>query len=118
MDNKENYEIEGTVTEISNDGSFKLAGSEGYAIKQGEKRYNILCPKTTSEEKDAKACIILSQDFTFKSSAKNELIYHALGKRAKISVFVDKVEEKKISELEDFIKTNLTSVTLITIFAD
>ena len=113
------YIIEGTVTEISSDGTFRIAGSEGYAIKQNDKKYNVLCPKEMPMNEQAKIGIILSQDFPFKTDAKNSLIYHALGKRVKVSVsFEEKDNDKKISEMESLAQAKLKSVIPITLLAN
>ena len=43
-----NYIIEGTVSELYADESdnftFKVIGSEGFSLSQGECRFNVLCP--------------------------------------------------------------------------
>ncbi|MBD5448390.1 MAG: hypothetical protein HDR32_11835 [Treponema sp.] len=47
-----NYVIEGTVSELTKEGtkiSVKIVGTEGYAIKQGDKTYNVFCPKDLLE---------------------------------------------------------------------
>ena len=113
------YVIEGIVTEISSNGNFKIAGSEGYAIKQGDKKYNVLCSKEMTMNGQAKIGIILSQDFLFKTDSKNGLIYHTLGKRVKLSVsFKENDNDKKISEMESLVQAKLNSVIPITLFAN
>lgn len=114
----ENYIIEGTVTEISSDGTFKIAGSEGYAIKRGDKKYNVLGPADMVTDEQAKIGIILSQDFPFKADEKNRLIYHALGKQARISLSFEKNDEKKISEIKLLAQEKPNSVISITLIAN
>lgn len=101
---EEKYVIEGTVTEISSEKleevTFKIAGTEGYAIKLGKKKYNVLCTKkileNTNDEDTAEneskifdETFILSQEIQFSSNdiAKVGLIRcNALGKHVKLKI--------------------------------
>lgn len=98
------YIIEGTVTEISSEKldevSFKITGSEGYAIKLGKKKYNVLCTEKileNSNEEDSfenkskffEETFVLSQGIQFLSNdvAKVGLIRcNALGKHVKVTI--------------------------------
>ena len=113
MADKEDYIIEGTVTEISseklNEVNFKISGTEGFAIKKGKKKYNVLYTEKVvknqeiedsyeNESKFYDMAFMLSQGIQCSSedSAKIGLIRcNALGKhiRAKIS------SETKVLEL-------------------
>ncbi|MDE6245609.1 MAG: hypothetical protein K2M50_08135 [Treponemataceae bacterium] len=47
-----NYIIECTISELTKEVdkiSVKIVGTEGYATKQGDKTYNVFCPKDLSE---------------------------------------------------------------------
>ncbi|MBO4320111.1 MAG: hypothetical protein J5857_06550, partial [Treponema sp.] len=79
----ENYIIEGTVSEISSEKpeevNFKIFGTEGYALKIGKNKYNILCSETIlknaaddsttkDESKIYSETFILSQQILFTST--------------------------------------------------
>lgn len=123
-----NYTLEGTITAIScqktennkreetennNVIKIKLVGLEGYAIKLGDKKYNILCEEdfpNDSNKTSAKAKII-SQDIQFEidERMKTMVTTSALSKRAKLIVNATAIEAK--------IETPIP-ITSITIFAD
>lgn len=99
-----NYIIEGTVTEISIDeGFFTIAGTEGFAIKQGDDKYNVLCPEKMPTENDYLPSFILSQDVKFPIiDSDNELILKASseGKKIKIKLVLENIVDlQKLQEL-------------------
>lgn len=74
-----NYIIEGTITKIfvdaSDNLSFNIIGTEGYSVKQGRDKYNLLCPEKLKDEIDDKTKIhvlgiLLSQDYQFSVNEK------------------------------------------------
>ena len=74
-----NYVIEGTVSELTKEGtkiSVKIVGTEGYAIKQGDKTYNVFCPKDLSEAGNCSNGYIVDSEneFTVDNSFENILI--------------------------------------------
>ncbi|MBR6297189.1 MAG: hypothetical protein IKR40_12010 [Treponema sp.] len=101
------YIIEGIVSEIesmnSNEVLFKLSGIEGYALKVGEKKYNIICTEKLiknsklkhEKEPDFKFyehSFIISKNIQFAvtDTAKLFLIKsNALGKHVKITIAGD-----------------------------
>lgn len=111
-----NYTIEGTITAITcNDKTLelKLVGLEGYAIKLGDKKYNVLCEKdfpNDSNKTSAKAKII-SQDIQFQiaETMKSIVTSSSLGKHAKVTVECGDEELKEDTPV---------LITSITIFAD
>ena len=92
------YTIEGTVTEISSDGIFKIVGNEGYAIKQGDKKYNVLCPADMPKETEHANAIIISQEHQFITDTTNKgLLLNSLGKRVKVTLNIDEVKSYVMS---------------------
>lgn len=87
------YIIEGTVSEVTvkNDKTvgFKIAGTEGYAIKQKGKKYNILCLKDQPVGK----AYIFEQTVEFTTGSNNlSNLQTAISNGKKISVELD-IEE-------------------------
>lgn len=103
------YIIEGTIKEISVDKSdnfsFKIIGTEGYSIKYGKEKYNILCPEQLKEElkKDKKIHlpgIIISQDYQFSTFEKNiEVIIRNCGLNRKLIIGTVISETEKLSKI-------------------
>ena len=92
------YIIEGTVTEISSNGTFKIAGSEGYALKHSDKKYNVLCPDKMPKEIEVSNAIIIPQEHQFiMDKDTRDFLFNALGKRAKITVTVDETKKYVMS---------------------
>lgn len=64
--------MEGTVSELYADESdnftFKVIGSEGFSLKQGEWRFNVLCPEKLEKNSKKQSknicfpCFVLSQN--------------------------------------------------------
>lgn len=92
-----NYVIEGTISEISQDEEyFKLKGCEGYAIKQNDKKYNLLCSENMTE--DVGLAFVLSQDMKFTLNDGNENLLMqvwSVGKRIKLKFDGSKIESPK-----------------------
>ncbi len=81
------YVIEGTISELSFDENyFSLSGTEGYALKHGDKKYNVLCPKDMPEKNKYAQSVVLSQDFHFPIQGDKELLLHALSSNKKIRI--------------------------------
>lgn len=92
------FVIEGTVSELSFDEKvFKIKGSEGYSLKQGEKKYNVLCPEDMPKEGGTFVALVLSPDFKFPiiddsgETTNKDLLLTAFnfGKRVKISISLE-----------------------------
>lgn len=124
-----NFVIEGTVSEItiknSKNVKFKITGTEGFSIKLGEKKYNII----TKDEviKDSKSdkgtdenfivtSYVLSQDFLFSISdkEKSSMLSNSLEKRIK---FIFEIDEDNITN-SNGIEKYLQNPASITVFAD
>lgn len=95
-----NYIIKGTVTEISFDeGFFTIVGTEGYAIKQGDNKYNVLCPEKMPAENSYSQSFILSNDVKFPIlDSDKELLLKASseGKKIKIKLVLENIEIENI----------------------
>lgn len=114
-----NYIIEGTISEITKTNgknSFKISGSEGYALKQkkgkDETKSNVLCLEETSESDNKKTrnAIIVPIDNSFE--AKDDEVYLlslALlnGKKCRIS-FSRKTKTSKDFKSDDYEITSLS----------
>lgn len=122
-----NYIIEGMITKIfvdaSDNLSFNIIGTEGYSVKQGRDKYNLLCPEKLKDEIDDKTKIhvpgiLLSQDYQFSVNEKNKdlVIRHfSSNKRIYLTIALD--EKKSLEKLFDDKKLPL-KVTSITLLAD
>lgn len=123
-----NFIIEGTVSEITvkngKNVKFKILGTEGYAIKLGKKKYNIITKDEVIEDSKSDketdenfivTSYVLSQNFLFSISDKEKIskLSNFLGKRIK---FIFEIDESKVKISAD-IKKFLNSAS-ITIFAD
>lgn len=120
-----NYIIEGMITKIfvdaSDNLSFNIIGTEGYSVKQGRDKYNLLCPEKLKDEIDDKTKIhvpgiLLSQDYQFSVNEKNKdlVIRHfSSNKRIYLTIALD--EKKSLEKLFDDKKLPLkvTSITLL-----
>ena len=102
--------IEGIVSEIiidkSDNFSFKISGTEGFVLRQEEKKYNLLCPdlrELKSNYESHLPCIIISQDYQYKVSEKNKAILIQHGSsckkiRAKIDIDENGKLKKTLSD--------------------
>ncbi|MBR4321672.1 hypothetical protein [Treponema sp.] len=103
MADKEDYIIEGTVTEISSEKQekevkFKISGTEGFAIKKGKTSYNLLWSTKNGTNETAVSAFILFTERTYKTSEKQvSLLSSALtsGKRVRITI---KATENEIKQ--------------------
>ena len=108
-----NYIIEGTITEIkveSTDCIFKICGSEGYSVKHGDKKYNVLYSEDIKEN-----CFsfVLFDDRIYKASEKQGcLLATALTNGKRVRAIIEAEEEE--------IKTGIgeLSVSSITLLSD
>ncbi len=103
-----NYILEGTVAEISVDENFfRINGTEGFAIKQADKKYNVLCSEIMPKEQENQVGIILSKDcqFPIPNEADKELLLSAVqsAKRIKITISSEEaaieIDLQKLKEL-------------------
>lgn len=120
-----NYIIEGTITKIfvdaSDNLSFNIIGTEGYSVKQGRDKYNLLCPEKLKDEIDDKTKIhvpgiLLSQDYQFSVNEKNKdlVIRHfSSNKRIYLTIALD--EKKSLEKLfaDKKLPLKVTSLTLL-----
>lgn len=120
-----NYIIEGTITKIfvdaSDNLSFNIIGTEGYSVKQGRDKYNLLCPEKLKDEIDDKTKIhvlgiLLSQDYQFSVNEKNKdlVIRHfSSNKRIYLTIVLD--EKKSLEKLfaDKKLSLKVTSLTLL-----
>ena len=111
----ENYIIEGTITELSFDeGYFTVCGSEGFAIKRDDKKYNVLCPEKMPEEKTCIGSFITDQKCKFSTSVKHRTaLLTSLTSEKRIRVSIDEEELKKSAD-----KENILPVSSITLLSD
>lgn len=119
------YIIEGTVAEITvgNGGKikFKITGSEGYSLKQKDKKYNVLFPlqKNKAEENgnstNTKTGLIFEQDKAFEMNAKKNVYLQILqaaanGKRIRLEIF-DTITDGNLNS--DPVRLKTYSITLL-----
>lgn len=108
-----NYVIEGTVSELAKEKSkvaVKIVGSEGYAIKQGDKTYNVFCPKNMPEAGNCgKGYIIDSKiEFTGNKEFENILTQASMhGKKIRLTI---ELEDGK--NLKDYIRSDDNNLSL------
>lgn len=104
-----NYILEGTVSELTVAGSgtykFKVTGAEGYAIKDGEKTYNIFRPENLDMGNDVLALAAIAPEALEMKADGSQiaLISSALagGKRVRVG----------ISSIEVDVLTNINNST-------
>ncbi len=76
------YIIEGTVSEVALEESkisFKISGTEGYSIKQGDKKYNVFCLK----DKTLGKAYIFAQKEKITANEKYQILLTAAATNAK-----------------------------------
>lgn len=87
-----NYVIEGTVFELTKEESkvsVRIVGSEGYAIKQGDKTYNVFRPKDLPKAKETVQSYIADSEneFTVNNDFENILTQASMsGKKIRLTV--------------------------------
>ena len=106
---EEKYVIEGTIYKIyvdeSDNLSFSIMGTEGYSVKQGKDKYNLLCPEKLKDEINDKSkthvpTILISQEYQFSVSEKNkELVIKTCSSNKRISMTIALDEKKSIDKL-------------------
>lgn len=118
-----NYVIEGTVSEITltgNEVAVKIVGSEGYAIKQGDKTYNVFCPKDLSETVNCSNGYIVDSktEITVNNKFENILTQASMnGKKLRLTIELEDTKELKDyiceNNNEKILNVPITSVTLL-----
>ena len=118
-----NYIIECTISELTKEVdkiSVKIVGTEGYAIKQGDKTYNVFCLENMLETDDAVRSYITNSntEISVNKDFENILTQASMnGKKLRLTI---ELEDTK--ELKDYICENnnekildvpITSVTLL-----
>lgn len=109
-----NYVIEGTVSEITVTGTevaIKIVGSEGYAIKDDGKTYNVFRPKDLPKAKETVQSYIADSEneFTVNNDFENILTQASTnGKRIRL-----KVSKKALKNTKDKDAIPIKSVSLL-----
>ena len=110
------YFIEGTITEIKSEGNectFKVCGTEGYSVKLGKEKHNLLYSENikTKTDKNAISSFVLLIDRNYKTNEKQEyLLASALtsGKKVRATIEAEETEIKTgVAEL------SVSSITLL-----
>ncbi len=95
-----NYIIEGTISELKVEGNectFKICGAEGFSIKRGDKKYNVLCPEKMPKEKEIFSSYVLSSAVTFSIEEKQQnLLFQVISANKRIRVAIKKEEVDKV----------------------
>lgn len=134
-----NYIIEGTVSKyglktngvltsensansadkIQKNVCFCITGSEGYAIKQKEKLFNVFCPEEMPNEDETQICYIADREICFSVSQEYEnLLSQASvhGKRIRFSI--SDAELKKYIEKDNSAKIKDEKMGFVTLLSD
>ena len=112
------YIIEGTISELKiedTECTFKICGTEGYSVKHGKQKYNVLYSEDVNEkvDKNAISTFVLFDDRIYKASEKQEcLLAVALANGKRVRTMIEAEETEIKTE-----KASL-SVTSITLLAD
>lgn len=112
--NETNYVIEGTISELTVNETgitVKISGSEGYAIKQGDKTYNVFCPKDLSEAGNCSNGYIADSEneFTVDNNFENILTQATVhGKKIRLTV-----SENALKNSKDKTADSIKSVSLL-----
>ena len=107
-----NYIIEGTVKEIEitknqKEMKIRLCGIEGYALKQGERRFNLI---SCDELKSGDTIVAFKEEEKFKvCSSLLDSTY--LGHRVKL--VIDSIVDELGKNLDSADKLDVTSITLL-----
>lgn len=116
------YVIEGTISELSVDKSdnltFKISGTEGYAIRQRQEKFNLWCPETLNDElKNTKghfSCIALSNNYEYTIEGENKKMITQYGINGTHFKFTTSFKDKK--NLDEIINNKPIKIESITIF--
>ncbi len=91
-DEKKNYVIECTISESTvkrTEIAVRIVGTEGYAIKDGDKTYNVFRPKDLPKPKKTVQCYIVDSEtkFTVKNDFENILTQASInGKKIRLII--------------------------------
>ena len=118
--NKMNYIIEGTLSKVvikQNESnklniSFAIKGSEGYSIKQDNKKYNVFCPEKMPDKEKCVTSYIADSERLFSIGKEYENLLtqaSAHGKRIQFTISENDLKNNKKTKAE----TSETSVTLL-----
>ena len=109
-----NYNIEGTISELSiKDGNcnFKICGIEGYSVKHGKEKYNLLYSEYIKENKDKNpiSTFVLIADRIYQANEKQEcLLASALIAGKRIRVEIEATEDEIKSGMKELSVSSLT----------
>ncbi|MBD5442945.1 MAG: hypothetical protein HDR34_06040 [Treponema sp.] len=101
MANGTNYVIECTVSELTvkeSEIAVKISGTEGYAIKEGDKTYNVFRPKDLSEAGNRSNGYIANSEneFTVDNNFENILTQATVhGKKLRLTIELEDTKELK-----------------------
>ena len=113
MANGTNYVIECTVSELTvkeSEIAVKISGAEGYAIKEGDKTYNVFRPKDLPKAKEIVQSYIADSEneFTVDNNFENILTQATVhGKKIRLTI-----ELENGNELKDYIHGNGNNLSL------
>ena len=119
--NETNYTIKCTVSELTVQEieetkiSVKIVGSEGYAIKQGDKTYNVFCPENMPAigKCDLGYIVDSETEFTVNKDFENILTQASMhGKKIRLTIELANEEELK-KHIQDKSALPIKSVTLL-----
>ena len=104
------YIIEGTISELSFDeGYFTICGSEGFAIKKDDKKFNLFCLKDNPKEKVYQISFIASQKCKLSTSVKyRTVLLSSLTSEKRVRIALDENELKTKKEIR-----SVSSITLL-----
>lgn len=123
-----NYVIEGTVSELTmkkiekskTEIAVKIVGTEGYAIKQGDKTYNVFCLENMPETDDAVRSYITNSntEISVNKDFENILTQASMnGKKLRLTIELEDTKELKDyiceNNNEKILNVPITSVTLL-----
>ncbi|MBD5404735.1 MAG: hypothetical protein HDR55_07095 [Treponema sp.] len=118
-----NYIIECTISELTKEVdkiSVKIVGTEGYATKQGDKTYNVFCPKDLSETGNCSNGYIVDSktEITVNNKFENILTQASMnGKKLRLTMELEDTKGLKDyiceNNNEKILNVPITSVTLL-----
>lgn len=121
--NETNYTIECTISELTvkeSEIAVKISGTEGYAIKQGDRTCNVFCPKDLSEVGNCSNGYIVASEteFTVNKDFENILTQASInGKKIRLTIELE--DGKKLKDYicennnEKILDVPIKSVTLL-----
>lgn len=115
-----NYVIECTISKLTKKKTekgitVKISGSEGYAIKHGDKIYNVFCPKNMPEAGNSDHGYVVDSEteITVNNNFENILTQASMnGKKIRLTIELANEEELK-KHIQDKTALPITSVTLL-----